>query len=72
MTVSDSVQLQFNGQPLSVPMQATLAELLQSVGMRATLVAVERNQEIVPREQYATTRVADGDVIEAVTLVGGG
>ena len=70
--MSESLQLQFNGKPLSVPVESTIADLLDSVGMRAKLVAVERNQEIVPRELYATTTVDAGDVIEAVTLVGGG
>ena len=70
--MSESVQLQFNGQPLTVPATSTIADLLDSVGMRAKLVAVERNQEIVPRELHATTTVDAGDVIEAVTLVGGG
>jgi thiamine biosynthesis protein ThiS len=35
-------------------------------------IAVERNREIVPRALYDTTPVAKGDVIEVVSLVGGG
>jgi sulfur carrier protein len=72
IAVNNPVQLQFNGGTLSVPAGTTIADLLEIVGIRAKLVAVERNLEIVPREQHATTEVGDGDVIEAVTLVGGG
>lgn len=50
----------------------TIAQLLESAGIRSKLVAVERNLEIVPREEHATCRVAERDVVEAVTLVGGG
>jgi thiamine biosynthesis protein ThiS len=33
---------------------------------------VELNLEIVPRERHDHTIVSEGDIIEAVTLVGGG
>jgi thiamine biosynthesis protein ThiS len=33
---------------------------------------VERNREIVDREAFRDTRLADGDVLELVRLVGGG
>jgi len=35
-------------------------------------VAVEKNGEIVPRSQYADTRLAEGDALEIVVAVGGG
>ena len=35
-------------------------------------LAVERNRELVPRGEHATCRLAEGDRIEIVTLVGGG
>lgn len=66
------ITIQFNGQPLQVPAETTVEQLLLQAGMRSRLVAVELNLEIVPREQHAARRVAAGDVIEAVTLVGGG
>ncbi len=35
-------------------------------------IAVERNGEIVPKSQYNEIILADGDVIEIVSFVGGG
>ena len=35
-------------------------------------VAVERNLEVVPRKDHATTELRDGDRIEIVHFVGGG
>jgi sulfur carrier protein ThiS len=53
------ITLQFNGQPLQVPVGTTIEQLLALA-------------DIVPRELHASQQVASGDVIEAVTLVGGG
>ncbi|TVU65386.1 sulfur carrier protein ThiS [Paenarthrobacter nitroguajacolicus] len=35
-------------------------------------VAVARNSEVVPRSQWSTTTLADGDELELVTAVQGG
>ncbi len=67
-----TISVQFNGQVIDVADGATIAELLECAEIRSGVVAVEVNLEIVPREQHASRRVCEGDVIEAVTLVGGG
>ena len=67
-----SIQVLFNGSDLDVRVGATITELLEQAEIRSHLVAVEVNQHIVPRELHSATRVSHGDVIEAVTLVGGG
>ncbi|MFN9938714.1 MAG: sulfur carrier protein ThiS [bacterium] len=40
--------------------------------MPSQVCAVELNLEILPRDQYDERLVQDGDVLEVVTLVGGG
>jgi len=50
----------------------SLATLVDSLGMKAGRVAVELNRNIVPREQWATTNLAEGDRLEIVHFVGGG
>ena len=35
-------------------------------------VAIERNLEIVPKSEHASTLIEDGDRIEVVQFVGGG
>ena len=66
------VTIQFNGQPMTVPAGTSIATLLQLAEIRSKLVAVEVNLDIIPHQQHQHHVVLDGDVIEAVTLVGGG
>jgi sulfur carrier protein len=61
-----------NGQPREVPRPLTVAELLERLELPPRGVAVEVNLEIVPRSRHAEHRLADGDRLEIVTLVGGG
>ena len=42
------------------------------LGLADTYVAVEVNLELVPRQDHARHRLAEGDRLEIVTLVGGG
>lgn len=50
----------------------TLAALVESLGMKSDRVAIELNREIVPRGQWAETKLSDGDRLEIVHFVGGG
>jgi thiamine biosynthesis protein ThiS len=54
------------------PAGATLAQLIADLGLRSDLVAVECNGAVVRRAEHAQRRLAPGDVLELVTLVGGG
>jgi thiamine biosynthesis protein ThiS len=66
------VRVVVNGAPKDVEGGATIATLLASLGVDARRIAVEKNREIVPRAEHATTPLADGDRVEIVTMVGGG
>lgn len=61
-----------NGEPREVPAGRSVAELLEDLGLAGKFVAVEVNLEVVPRARHATHRLAAGDRLEIVTLVGGG
>ena len=50
----------------------TLAALVEALGMKADRVAVELNREIVPRDRWSETNLAEGDKLEIVHFVGGG
>ncbi len=50
----------------------TVASLIDELGMRPELLAVERNRDIVPKAAYGEEILRDGDVVEIVTFVGGG
>lgn len=64
--------MQVNGAqiPLDAPM--TVQELLDKLGYRISRIVVERNLEIIPREQYQTLQLQEDDVIEIVSFMGGG
>jgi sulfur carrier protein len=49
-----------------------LAHLIEQLGMKSDRVAVELNREIVPRAQWAETKLNEGDRLEIVHFVGGG
>lgn len=50
----------------------TLAALLEELTLDASTVVAEVNAVIVPREDFASTRISAGDVVELVRFVGGG
>ncbi|MGB8330896.1 MAG: sulfur carrier protein ThiS [Polyangiales bacterium] len=66
------MRLVVNGEERQVAPSTTVKELLASLGLAEALVAVERNEEIVPRAQHEHTRLDDGDRVEVVHFVGGG
>jgi thiamine biosynthesis protein ThiS len=61
-----------NGQSRPLDEGATVATLLETLGLDPRQLAVERNLELVPRAAHAVTRLDPGDRVEIVTLVGGG
>jgi sulfur carrier protein len=61
-----------NGAARELEPGATVAALLETLGLDPRQLAVERNLELVPRAEHARTVLAPGDRIEVVTLVGGG
>jgi sulfur carrier protein len=64
--------VRLNGEPRELAGPVTVAGLLALVGLDARKVAVERNEEIVPRSAYAETWLSSGDQLEIVHFIGGG
>jgi thiazole synthase/sulfur carrier protein len=64
--------LSVNGERRAYPAPLSVAELLAHIGLETRKVAVERNEEIVPRSRYGETLLASGDRIEIVHFIGGG
>ena len=61
-----------NGQTRQTGEGTTIAELLNELDLAQKYVAVEVNRELVPKKLHAEHRLAAGDKLEIVTLVGGG
>ena len=70
--MADSIRIHVNDQEQAVAEGATVAALLDQLGLGGKPVAVEVNLELVPKARHAEHRLAPGDRIEIVTLVGGG
>jgi thiamine biosynthesis protein ThiS len=74
--MQSSVTLTLNGErrvfegPADGPLSVIV--LLVQLGLDTRKVAVERNEEIVPRSRYAETWLASGDQLEIVHFIGGG
>jgi len=66
------VQITVNGEAKTVRDDLTVRDLIVELGLTDGPVAVELNREVVPRAQHATTRIAEGNALEIVHLVGGG
>lgn len=66
------MRIEVNGEPREIEPGTTISALLVELGLGKTLVAVERNQDIVPRAEHANTPIRDGDRLEIVHFVGGG
>ena len=67
------MRLLLNGESREFPEAVkNVADLLEHLELAGKFVAVEVNQQLVPRAQHATHLLHDGDRVEAVTFVGGG
>ncbi|MGP9765366.1 sulfur carrier protein ThiS [Halomonas sp. AOP13-D3-9] len=67
-----SIQIRLNGEPHTLSTGLTVADLVEQLGLSGRRIAVEINEEIVPRSQHADTRLVDGDHVEVVHAIGGG
>ena len=63
--------VKINGENLDIA-GTTVMQYLGTTTYKVQRIAVERNGNIVPKAQYDSTVLVDGDVIEVVSFVGGG
>lgn len=61
-----------NGSTRSVPEDYTAAQLVEALALGQRRIAMEVNEEIVPRSRYPQYQFTPGDRIEIVHAVGGG
>ena len=67
-----AVKIRINGEEKEIAAGLSIGSLLESLGIRPGRVVVERNRQIVARDAYGLTRLAEGDALEIVHFVGGG
>ena len=51
---------------------SSLAQLMATLGLAPERIAIELNQSVVRRSEWAATELREGDRIEVVHFVGGG
>ncbi len=61
-----------NGQERELPEQTSVEELIGLMNLSGSICAAEVDKKIVPKRERSSTMIQDGQVIEIVTLVGGG
>lgn len=66
------ITITVNGKDLSFESEPRGAQLLDSLKITPATVVAEVNGSIMPREQFLECALQDGDVLELVTVVGGG
>jgi len=68
----DPITIQVNGEARRCPGGLSLDRALEALGYRPQLVVVEFNGAILPRQRWPEQLVVESDVLEVVTIVGGG
>ena len=66
------MQITLNGDPHVVADGATVASLIEQLDLAGKRLAVEVNEEVVPRGHHAERALASGDQVEIVHAIGGG
>jgi sulfur carrier protein len=66
------IEIIINGQVHHVAERTTLASLVEKLDLSPRIVAIEVNQQLVPRADHARRHLEKGDRLEIVSLTGGG
>jgi sulfur carrier protein len=66
------LSIHVNGEARSVPAEASVADLIEALGLSGRRLAVAVNRDVVPRVQHAARRFSAGDRVEILEAVGGG
>ncbi|MBK5971077.1 MULTISPECIES: sulfur carrier protein ThiS [Thiorhodovibrio] len=61
-----------NGESHELDPGTTLQRLIDQQGLTGRRLAIEVNQTLVPRSQFAASELAEGDRVEIIHAVGGG
>jgi sulfur carrier protein len=69
---ADTIRIRVNGEDRSCRAGLHLEAALRELGYQPRLVVVEFNGEILPRRHWPAQEVQESDVLEVVTIVGGG
>lgn len=66
------MQIRLNGQDYPLAEPASIVDLLQQLDLVGKRLAVEVNEQIIPKSRHAATLLQAGDCVEIVHAIGGG
>lgn len=66
------MNIMLNGEPRDIAPDTTIQSIIEDLGLKPQLVAVQLNDLIVDKNELASTSLAEGDVLELIRIVGGG
>jgi sulfur carrier protein len=66
------MQIRVNGNPTEVDEGISMAGLVEQLGLGGQRLAVEVNEELVPRSRFHELMLAADDRVEIIHAVGGG
>lgn len=66
------MEIILNGDRRTLVEGATVADVIAQLDLTGQRLAVEINEELVPRSTFADHRLRHGDTIEIVHAIGGG
>ena len=67
-----AIRVTINGRELELPQSISLQAYLEEKGLYGRRLAVAHNANVVPRDEYSSVVIEDGDTLEIVRPVGGG
>ena len=68
----NKIQIYINGKKKNINSNYNLINILEKYSLKNKMVAIEINQEVIPKSNYKTKKINNNDRIEILELIGGG
>jgi sulfur carrier protein len=69
---TETMQIYVNGEEKQIPEATNMASLIELLELTGQRIAVEVNEELVPRSTFSGHRLNESDRVEIIRAVGGG
>lgn len=66
------MKVKINGEVINFDRKINLCDLVKIRNLEGKMFVIEKNLQIVPKENYSKDFLEDGDTIEIASLCGGG
>lgn len=66
------IKITINGKKIELKNSSNISQMIQEREVCGSMFVVEKNNQVVPKENYETTEIKENDCIEIVGFFGGG